>query len=82
MGKVWIAGKPIEEWLGADVGMSRCCAVCGDSACRTLETGGGIYETITQEQFIKAGLITASQMMTSPYSPNKAATSCTGQIRY
>lgn len=42
--RVWIAGKSIEEWLGADVGMSRCCSVCGDSDCRTLEVGGRIYE--------------------------------------
>ena len=35
--RVWIAGKSIEEWLGANVGMSRCCSVCGESDCRTLE---------------------------------------------
>ena len=61
--RVWIAGKPIEEWLGADVGMSRCCSVCGDSDCRTLEVGGRTYETIPEEQFIKAGLMAASQMI-------------------
>lgn len=74
--RVWIAGKPIEEWLGADVGMSRCCSVCGDSDCRTLEVGGRTYETIPEEQFLKAGLMAASQVMASPSSPDKAATSC------
>lgn len=74
--RVWIAGKPIEEWLGADVGMSRCCSVCGDSDCRTLEVGGRIYETIPEEQFIKAGLIAASQMMTTSNTASNAATSC------
>jgi hypothetical protein len=74
--RVWIAGKPIEEWLGADVGRSRCCSVCGDSDCRTLEVGGRIYETIPEEQFVKAGLMAASQMIASSSSSDRGATSC------
>ena len=74
--RVWIAGKPIEEWLGADVGMSRCCSVCGDSDCRTLEVGGRTYETIPEEEFIKAGLMAASLMIASPSSSDRGATSC------
>lgn len=74
--RVWIAGKPIEEWLEANVGMSRCCSVCGDSDCRTLEVGGRTYETIPEEQFIKAGLMAGSQMMTLGSSRDKGATSC------
>lgn len=74
--RVWIAGKPIEQWLGADVGMSRCCSVCGDSDCRTLEVGGRTYETIPEEQFIKAGLMAASQMIASASSSDRGATSC------
>jgi hypothetical protein len=74
--RVWIAGKSIEEWLGADVGMSRCCSVCGESDCRTLEVGGRTYETIPEEQFIKAGLIAASQMLATASSPDNASTSC------
>ena len=74
--RVWIAGKPLEEWLDANVGMSRCCSVCGDSDCRTLEVGGRTYETIPEEQFIKAGLMAGSQMMTLASSPDKCATSC------
>lgn len=76
--RVWIAGKPIEEWLGADVGMSRCCSVCGDSNCRTLQVGGNTYETIPEEHFIKAGLMAASQMVSSASSPDRGATSCSG----
>lgn len=75
--RVWIEGKPVEEWLGADVGMSRCCSVCGDSDCRTLEVGGRTYETIPEEQFIKAGLMAASQMIASASSSDGGATSCT-----
>ena len=74
--RVWIAGKPIEKWLDANIGMSRCCSVCGDSDCRTLEVGGRTYETIPEEQFIKAGLMAGSQMMTLGSSRDKGATSC------
>lgn len=74
--RVWIAGKPIEEWLGADVGMSRCCSVCGVSDCRTLQVGGRTYEAIPEELFIKAGLMAASQMIASASSPDRGATSC------
>lgn len=74
--RVWIADKPIEEWLGANVGMSRCCSVCGDSDCRTLEVGGRTYEAIPEELFIKAGLMAASQMIASASSPDRGATSC------
>src|SRR5512134_853534 len=74
--RVWIAGKPIEEWLSADVGMSRCCSVCGDSDCRTLEVGGRTYETIPEEQFIKVGLMAASQMIAWASSSDRRATSC------
>ncbi len=74
--RVWIAGKPIEEWLSADVGMSRCCSVCGDSDCRTLEVGGRTYETIPEEQFIKAGLMAASRMISSESPSESGAASC------
>jgi hypothetical protein len=76
--RVWIADKPIEQWLGADVGMSRCCSVCGDSDCRTLEVGGRTYETIPEEQLIKAGLMAASQMIAAASLPDKAAMLCGG----
>ena len=74
--RVWIAGKPVEEWLGAEVGMSRCCSVCGDSDCRTLEVGGRTYEAIPEELFVKAGLMAASQMIASASPPDQAVTSC------
>lgn len=74
--RVWIAGKPIEEWLGAKVVMSRCCSVCGESHCRTLEVSGDTYEAIPEEQFIKAGLMAGSQMMTLASPPDKYAMSC------
>ena len=31
--RIWIAEKPLEELIGANVGQSKCCDVCGDSEC-------------------------------------------------
>lgn len=69
--RVWISGKPIEEWLGAAVAMTRCCSVCGDSDCRALKVGDHTYETIPADEFIRAGLMAASRMIAA--SPGSAA---------
>ena len=61
--RIWIAGKPMEEWLGARVGSSRCCSVCGESECRTVEVGGTTFETIPEKLFLKAALAAASQLL-------------------
>jgi len=61
--RIWIAGKPMEEWLGARVGSSRCCSVCGESECRTVEVGGTTFETIPEELFLKAALVASSQLL-------------------
>lgn len=60
--RIWIAGKPMEEWLNATVGSSRCCSVCGDSECRTVDVGGASYEVVPEELLVKAGLIAALTM--------------------
>ncbi len=61
--RIWIAGKPMEEWLGASVGSSQCCSVCGESECRTVEVSGTVFETISEKLFLKAALAAASQAM-------------------
>ncbi len=61
--RVWIAGKPIEEWLSARVASSPCCSVCGDSECRTIELGNDVFEAIPSELILKAALIAASQLV-------------------
>ena len=61
--QVWIANKPIEEWLGASISSSPCCSVCGDSECRTIEFGSEIFEAIPPYLIIKATLIAASQLI-------------------
>jgi hypothetical protein len=61
--RIWIAGRPMEEWLGARVGSSRCCSVCGESACRTVEVGGTTFEVIPEKLFLKAALAAASELL-------------------
>lgn len=61
--RVWIAGKPMEEWLGANVGSSRCCSVCGESDCRTVEMSGIVYEAIPEKLFVRAALAAAATLV-------------------
>lgn len=61
--RIWIGGKPLEEWLGAQSGSSPCCSVCGDAECRTTELGGAVYEEVPERLIVQAGLIAASRMV-------------------
>lgn len=61
--RIWIAGRPMEEWLGARVGSSRCCSVCGDSECRTVEVEGATFEAIPEKLFLRAALLASSQLL-------------------
>jgi hypothetical protein len=59
---IWVAGKPLEEWLGARVDESVCCGPCGDTECRTIVVDGKTYETIPAGLIERAGLMAASKM--------------------
>ncbi|HXG52371.1 MAG TPA: DUF2703 domain-containing protein [candidate division Zixibacteria bacterium] len=61
--RIWVAGRSLEEWLGATVGGSRCCSVCGDSECRTVEVGGEVFEAVPEELILKAALLAAAEML-------------------
>jgi hypothetical protein len=61
--RIWVAGKPLEDWITADVGSSQCCSVCGESECRTVEVGGDSYEVIPERLIVKAALQAASAML-------------------
>ena len=39
--RIWIGDDSLEDLLGAKVGQSRCCSVCGESECRTVTVDGG-----------------------------------------
>jgi len=58
--RIWIADKPLEEWLEATVGKSKCCDVCGDSECRTISIDQDTFENIPEDLIIKAGLLAAA----------------------
>lgn len=61
--RIWIAGRPMEKWLGAKVGSSRCCSVCGDAECRTVEVVGTTFEAIPEKLFLKAALIASAHVL-------------------
>ena len=70
--QIWIAGKSLEELVGARVGSSRCCSVCGESECRTIEFGDAVFEAVPENLIIKAALIAAAEMV-GPTSEKRTA---------
>ena len=60
--KIIIAGKTLEEWLGATTGRSKCCETCGDAECRTVEYGGDAHEAIPAELIVGAGITAAAHL--------------------
>jgi hypothetical protein len=62
--RIWIAGKPLEDWLGANVGSSTCCSVCGEAPCRTVEVEGVVFEDIPEAVILKAAPIAAAAQTT------------------
>lgn len=68
--RIWIAGEPIERWLSATSGKSRCCSTCGDSDCRTITVDGKTHEAIPAELIVRAGLLAVARLMgVEPSSP-------------
>ncbi|MCX8170450.1 MAG: DUF2703 domain-containing protein [Candidatus Bathyarchaeota archaeon] len=61
--RIWIEDRPIEEWLSGKVGQSPCCDVCGPYECRTVEVEGEVYETITSDLIVKAGVLAALNLI-------------------
>ena len=74
--RIWIGGRPMEDWLGARAGSSPCCEVCGDLPCRTIEVDGRSHEAISQELIVKAAVIAASRMIGAE-TATPAAPCCT-----
>lgn len=60
--RIWIGGKPLEEWIGATVGKSQCCDVCGDAECRTISTDQNTFEAIPENLIIRACLMAAAEL--------------------
>lgn len=60
--RIWIGEKPLEKWIGADVGQSHCCDVCTGSDCRTISIGNNTFEEIPEQLIIQAGLLAAAEL--------------------
>lgn len=60
--RIWIAGKPLEEWTGATVGKNQCCEVC-ESECRTISIDQDIFEVIPENLIVRAGLLAAAELL-------------------
>lgn len=61
--QIMINNRPLEDYVGATVGQSQCCDVCGPEECRTIDVGGQTYETIPSKIIIQAGLAAATQLL-------------------
>lgn len=61
--RIWIAGEPLEKWLSATSGQSKCGSTCGESDCRTVTVDGKTYEAIPTELIVKAGLLAGAQLV-------------------
>jgi len=59
--RIWIAGVPLEDWLGAREGTSRCCAACGGADCRTVRLADHTFEVIPADLIVRAALVAAAQ---------------------
>ena len=68
--RIWIADRPLEEWLSGKVGTSpcgSCCAELDDTVeCRTVTVANKTYEVIPAQLIVKAGLLAAAQIMEVP----------------
>ncbi len=74
--RIWVAHKPLEDWLSATTGQSQCSAACGDSDCRTIVVGGKAYEAITPEMIVKAGLLASAELIDESPQSGSCSGSC------
>ncbi|HEU4946960.1 MAG TPA: DUF2703 domain-containing protein [Kribbella sp.] len=68
--RIWLADKPMEHWLDASVGSSRCCSVCGESECRTIEVRGTTFEAIPKRLIIQAALVASADLLNDAEDPS------------
>lgn len=61
--RIWLNGKSLETWIGANVGQSPCCGPCGDEECRTITVLDNTYEQIPEHLILKAGLLAAADLL-------------------
>lgn len=73
--RIWFNDRPLEDWIGGEVGQSPCCDACGPEECRTVGVGGQVYEAIPADLIIRVGLLAASQLV----GPGAGQSCCQGE---
>lgn len=67
--RIWINDRPLEDWLGAEVGASNCTFCCTEAGaeveCRTVVHDGRAFETIPASLIVRAGLMAAVDTLTA-----------------
>lgn len=65
--RVFLNGRSLEDWLGAEVGMNHCQSCCellgAKTDCRTLRLDGREHEALPEELIVRAGLLAADELM-------------------
>ena len=54
--RIFLNDVPIEDLIGAEVGGSECCDVCGDEECRTVIIDGEEHEVVSSETIVSAAI--------------------------
>ena len=65
---IFIGGRPLETWLGAQIGKSACgsgkgCGADGSAQCVSMKLGGKTYTVVPADLIVKAGLMAASELI-------------------
>jgi hypothetical protein len=61
--RIWIDGRSLEDWLGAQTASSVCCGSCAGAECRTVSVGGATYEAIPAGLIVRAGFLAAGKAL-------------------
>lgn len=62
--RIWINGRPLEDWLGAQTASSACSGCCGaGTQCRSVALGGETYEAIPAGLIVRAGFLAAGKVL-------------------
>lgn len=77
--RLWVAEKPLETWLGGELGPVQRCTFCGDNQCPTVCVHGGCYEVVPADLIVRAGLLAAAELI-GP-EPEAGPPPCTGHPR-
>jgi hypothetical protein len=71
--RVWVNGRSLEDWIGAQTASSPCSGSCGETECRTVSIGGATYEAIPAGLIIRAGFVAAGETLRGASSTSTSA---------